>query len=69
MNITTVQLQAIRGILSKEDRQNIGMHTNKSHRTVDAVLQAYWCFDLKSIHAVTRSLIKKYYFITQLPFS
>lgn len=39
MNITTAQIKAIRGLLSKEDRKNIGIHTNMSHRTVDAVLQ------------------------------
>ncbi|MBN1113387.1 MAG: hypothetical protein JXA53_10800 [Bacteroidales bacterium] len=39
MNITTVQLQAFRGILSKEDKANIALHTEKSVRTVEAVLQ------------------------------
>jgi hypothetical protein len=39
MNITTQQLQAIRVIISKEDRQQIGMHTKMSIRTVDAILQ------------------------------
>jgi hypothetical protein len=39
MNITTTQLQAIRALISKEDREQIGFHTNKSVRTIEAILQ------------------------------
>ncbi len=39
MNITKEQMNAIRRLLSKEDKESIGMHTGKSVRTVDAVLQ------------------------------
>jgi hypothetical protein len=39
MNITTQQLQAIRAILSKQDKESISEHADKSPRTVEAVLQ------------------------------
>lgn len=39
MNITTQQLQAIRAILSKEDKESISELAEKSPRTVEAVLQ------------------------------
>ena len=39
MNITTKQLQTIRVILSKEDKETISEHAEKSPRTVEAVLQ------------------------------
>ena len=39
MNITTPQLQAIRAILSKKDKEFIAEQASKSPRTVEAVLQ------------------------------
>ena len=39
MNISTLQLQTIRSVLSKEDRIAIGEQADKSPRTVEAVLQ------------------------------
>jgi len=39
MNITSVQLQTIRTILSKEDKEGIAKQADKSTRTIEAVLQ------------------------------
>lgn len=39
MNIKQNQLQAIRRLLTKDDKFNIALHTGKSTRTIDAVLQ------------------------------
>jgi hypothetical protein len=39
MNITTEQLQTIRPLLSKEDKESIAEQADKSSRTVEAVLQ------------------------------
>jgi hypothetical protein len=39
MNISHAQMKAIRGLLSKKDKEVIAMHTGKSVRTIDAVLQ------------------------------
>lgn len=39
MNITTQQLQTIRPLLSKEDKELIAEQADKSSRTVEAVLQ------------------------------
>lgn len=38
MKIRQSQMKAFRGILSKEDKEQIAQHTKKSYRTVEAVL-------------------------------
>ncbi|MCT4638959.1 MAG: hypothetical protein N4A72_14755 [Bacteroidales bacterium] len=39
MNITTTQIKALRKLLSKEDKENIALHTGKSKKTIENILQ------------------------------
>lgn len=38
MKISSAQMKAFRGVLSKEDKERIAQHTKKSYRTIEAVL-------------------------------